>query len=126
MRLDKWLWCARFYKTRNQAINAVKTGKVSVNSERVKPARLIQTDDWICIRRSPYRHEIKVNGLAKTRLPASGAARLYEESRESIANRELLAARLNAGFPGTRGRPNRRDRRELIRFKSKLQNQNDA
>ena len=122
MRLDKWLWCARFYKTRGLAADAINSGKVSVNNIRAKRAKLIHTDDQISIHRTPYRFDITVLALATARRSAVLAALLYEESRESISTREKLAVQLKADmamFPRSKGRPTKRSRRELIRFKSK-------
>lgn len=122
MRLDKWLWCARFYKTRGLAADAINSGKVSVNNKRAKRAKLIHAGDQISIRRTPYRFDITVLALASARSSAVLAALLYEESRESISTREKLAVQLKADmamFPRVKGRPTKRNRRELIRFKSK-------
>lgn len=122
MRLDKWLWCARFYKTRGLAADAINSGKVSVNNIRAKRAKLIHAGDQISIRRTPYCFDITVLALASARRSAVLAALLYEESRESISTREKLAMQLKADmamFPGSKGRPTKRNRRELIRFKSK-------
>ena len=122
MRLDKWLWCARFYKTRGLAADAINSGKVSVDNIRTKRAKLIHAGDQISIRRTPYRFDITVLALASARRSAVLAALLYEESRESISTREKLAVQLKADmaiFPRSKGRPTKRSRRELIRFKSK-------
>ena len=122
MRLDKWLWCARFYKTRGLAADAINSGKVSVNNIRAKRAKLIHAGDQISIHRTPYRFDIIVLALATARRSAVLAVLLYEESRESISTREKLAVQLKADmamFPRSKGRPTKRSRRELIRFKSK-------
>ena len=122
MRLDKWLWCTRFYKTRGLAADAIKGGKVSVNSARAKPAKLIYKGDEISIRRGPYRFDITVSALATTRRSAVEAALLYTENQESIKARGKITAQLRADmamFPTTKGRPTKRARRELIRFKLK-------
>ncbi len=120
-RLDKWLWCARFYKTRNIAANALKTGKVTANGERAKPSKAVKPGDSLDIRKGPYHYVITVLELAKSRKSAAGAALLYEESPESISKRESLATQLKAEailMPTTKGRPSKKDRRSIIKFKS--------
>ncbi|MGH8120671.1 MAG: RNA-binding S4 domain-containing protein, partial [Gammaproteobacteria bacterium] len=94
MRLDKWLWCARFYKTRTLAAAATKNGRVLVNAARVKPSKLIHPGSWIRISRAPYLFDITVVALAGNRKSAAAAALLYSESRESIALREQVSSRL--------------------------------
>ena len=121
IRLDKWLWCARFYKTRNIAANALKTGKVTANGERAKPSKTVKPGDSLDIRKGPYHYVITVLELAKSRKSAAGAALLYEESPESISKRESLAIQLKAEaalMPTTKGRPSKKDRRSIIKFKS--------
>jgi ribosome-associated heat shock protein Hsp15 len=121
IRLDKWLWCARFYKTRNIAANALKTGKVTANGERAKPSKTVKPGDSLDIRKGPYHYVITVLELAKSRKSAAGAALLYEESPESISKRESLATQLKAEaalMPTTKGRPSKKDRRSIIKFKS--------
>ena len=120
MRLDKWLWCARFYKTRGLASDAIKTGKVKINGERIKPARNIKIGEVVAIRRGPYNFEITILSLSKTRLSADKAAQLYQEHEQSITNREMTAQQLNASnamFPPSKGRPTKRERRDLNKFK---------
>ena len=121
VRLDKWLWCARFYKTRNIAANALKTSKVTANGERAKPSKTVKPGDSLDIRKGPYHYVITVLELAKSRKSAAGAALLYEESPESISIRESLATQLKAEaalMPTTKGRPSKKDRRSIIKFKS--------
>ena len=121
MRLDKWLWCSRFYKTRTLAANAIKGGKVHVNDERAKPAKLIHIGDKVNIRLGSFRFDITILALVTTRKSATLAALLYKESKESIAEREKLAIQMKvdaAIFSGLKGRPTKRSRRELIRFKA--------
>lgn len=120
IRLDKWLWCARLYKTRALAAHAIKTGKVEVKGARVKPAHAVAPGDRLRIRRGPFVHEVTIAAVAGTRRSATGAAALYTESAESIKACERIAARLEAGrarYPRPRGRPGKRDRRQLVRFK---------
>ena len=121
VRIDKWLWAARFFKTRSLAADAVGAGKVEVNDERVKPAKLIQLGDTITVRLGPYLHVVRVRGLSERRGPASVAATLYEETAESVAARAKLTEQLRmapAAFVYTdKGRPTKRDRREIDRFR---------
>jgi ribosome-associated heat shock protein Hsp15 len=119
-RIDKWLWAARFYKTRSLAAEAVAGGKVQVNGERVKRARPLQVGDEIRIRQGPYEHQVVVRQLSTQRGPAARAVELYEETAESRAGREAMALQLkslHAAFVPDRGRPTKKDRREMIKFK---------
>src|SRR3712207_5149340 len=90
VRIDKWLWAARFFKTRSQATEAVDGGKVDVNGARVKPAKDVKIGDELRIRLGPYEHHVVVRGLSDKRGPASTAQTLFEETPESIAAREKL------------------------------------
>jgi ribosome-associated heat shock protein Hsp15 len=122
IRVDKWLWAARFYKTRALASEAIAGGKVQVNGERVKRARPLQVGDEIRIRQGPYEHQIVVRALSGRRGPAAEAARLYEEKPESRAAREQLAVQLktlHSMFVPERGRPTKKDRREINRLKGR-------
>jgi ribosome-associated heat shock protein Hsp15 len=119
-RIDKWLWAARFYKTRSLAAEAVAGGKVQVNGERVKRARPLQVGDEIRIRQGPYEHHVVVRQLSTQRGPAARALELYQETAESRAARDAMALQLkslHAAFVPERGRPTKKDRREMIRFK---------
>lgn len=120
MRLDKWLWCARFFKSRSIASDAIKAGKIRVNDERPKPSKTISVQDRLSIRKEAFRYDITVLQLPKSRLSASGAAELYIESEESRLAREQLNLQMKseaALFPRTHGRPTKRDRRDLMKFK---------
>ena len=120
-RLDKWLWAARFYKTRHLAAEAINGGHIHVNGTRVKPSRLLQLGDEIKITKTPFTYDIMVMGLSVRRGPAKEAQLLYQESQASIDKREELAAqrKLNAAqFPHAERRPDKRDRRRIIRFKN--------
>jgi len=121
VRIDKWLWAARFFKTRSLAADAVSAGKVEVNGERVKPAKLLQPGDQVTIRLGPYQHVVEVRALSERRGPATVAATLYEETAESLAARAKLAEQLRmapAAFVyEEKGRPTKRDRREIDRFR---------
>lgn len=118
MRIDKWLWAARFFKTRALAVTAIETGKVSVNGERVKPAKTILVGNRLQIRLGQYLFEINVLGLSNLRGPAVEAQKLYTETADSQLKRETLAAELRA-LPKPseqKGRPTKRDRRDIERL----------
>jgi ribosome-associated heat shock protein Hsp15 len=120
VRLDKWLWAARFYKTRSLAAEAVEKGKVEVNGERAKRAKLLQAGDSLMIRLGPYQHIVTVRGVSEKRGPASVAAKLYEESAEGRKAREAMQVQVKAAqsVPGfERGRPSKKDRREIERLR---------
>jgi len=116
VRIDKWLWAARFFKTRSAATDAVNGGHVHVDGERVKPARDVKVGDRLEIRRDQARFTVVVTGLADKRGSATAAAELYEETPESVAqrvkNREQrrLAKPIGADLSE---RPTKRDRRRL-------------
>lgn len=121
-RLDKWLWASRFYKTRSLAVEAINGGKIHLNGNRVKPSRTIKPNDELEISKPPYKHKITVLGLNKNRRPAVEAQQLYIESKESIAEREILHQQIKSqplGFRHEKGRPNKRDRRHIIKFTRK-------
>jgi ribosome-associated heat shock protein Hsp15 len=122
VRIDKWLWAARFFKTRSLAAEAIAGGKVQVNGERVKRAKPLQLGDEVRIRLGPYEHQVVVRELSDRRGPAPQAAALYEEKESSRAAREALAFQLksvHAIFAPERGRPTKKDRREINRLKGK-------
>jgi len=118
-RIDKWLWAARFFKTRAIAVDAVESGKVLVNDTRVKPAKAIAMGDILSIRLGPYLFEEEVLALSDKRGPAVQAQTLYRETEEGRVKREALAAEIKAQ-PNPfelKGRPTKRDRRDIERFK---------
>lgn len=118
IRLDKWLWAARFFKTRSLASDAIKGGKVHVNGQRVKPGKEIDVGARLTITREQARWEVVVKGLNKQRRPAGEAVLLYEETPESIAARALEAERgREEQNSGSHGRPSKKDRRAIHRFK---------
>jgi ribosome-associated heat shock protein Hsp15 len=120
IRLDKWLWAARFFKTRSLAADAVETGKVEVNGERAKRAKQLQVGDSLRIRLGPYHHIITVRALSERRGSASVAATLYEESAEGQRAREAMHVQVKAAqsVPGyDRGRPTKKDRRDIERLR---------
>lgn len=127
MRLDKWLWCARFYKTRAQAAAAIKGNKIRVNDLAVKASKIVRVDDVVQIRKTPYQYTVTILTLPKSRLSASLAAHLYKEDKDSIEAREELTRQIKAdtaSFPRTVGRPTKRNRREIIRF-TRINQDND-
>ncbi len=121
VRIDKWLWAARFFKTRSLAAEAIAGGKVTVGGARVKAAKTIGAGDEVRVRLGPFEHAVIVRGLSERRGPASVAVTLYEETAESAAARAKLAEQLRmapAAFVyEDKGRPTKRDRRELDRFR---------
>ncbi|HEX4934457.1 MAG TPA: S4 domain-containing protein [Gemmatimonadaceae bacterium] len=122
VRLDKWLWAARFFKTRALAADAVDGGRIEVNDERAKRARVVQVGDRIRIRRPPFEHVVEVTGVSDQRGPAAVAAGLYRESDESQRAREALAGQLRAmGPPAFRdkGRPSKKERRDIERWRTR-------
>lgn len=120
VRLDKWLWASRFFKTRALASEAVDGGKVHVNGERVKASRAVRPGDRLEIRRGAEVVDVRVLVLSEHRGPAAAAQTLYEESEESRARREAMAEQrrlVAAGVPRPSGRPDKRSRRRIIRFR---------
>lgn len=116
VRIDKWLWAARFFKTRSLATDAVDTGKVRLDGERIKPARTVKLDDKLSIDNGAETWEVRVLGISDVRGGAPIARTLYEETEESVSKRENDAqARKLYREPGTtiKGRPTKRDRRAI-------------
>ena len=119
MRLDKWLWAARFFKTRTLATQAIEHGRVKLNGNRVKPSREIKPCDRLEIHAGEALWTLTVNALSMQRGPAPVARLLYEEDTASVAARQQQAeAHKQAVSPaaGIKGRPTKRDRRKIIRF----------
>ena len=116
MRLDKWLWAARFYKTRSLAQQAVVAGRVQLNGDRTKPAHEVKAGDMVIVRVADWQWEVQVKALAERRGPAPEARQLYEETAASRAERERRSdlRRWGAEPAATlKGRPTKRDRRRL-------------
>jgi ribosome-associated heat shock protein Hsp15 len=114
MRLDKWLWAARFFKTRSLAQQAVAGGRVQLNGDRTKPAHEVKPNDRVVVRVGDWRWEVKVRALSERRGPAEEARKLYEETEASRAERERRGdlRRWGAEPAATlKGRPTKRDRR---------------
>ncbi len=120
VRVDKWLWAARFYKTRALSAEAVEGGKVQVNGARVKPARPLKAGDALVVRNGAFAWEVEVVGLSDRRGPAPEAAKLYCESDASRKAREDAAAQIKADRQSApvyaKGRPTKRARRQIIKF----------
>jgi len=122
MRIDKWLWAARFFKTRSAAQQAVEGGRVKVGGERVKPAKALQVGDELSIRIGAYEWLVRVAKLADKRGPAAVARTLYAEDAASRERRtEQMALKRLAGEPAAdrEGRPTKRERRQLERWRDR-------
>jgi len=119
VRLDRWLWAARFFKTRALATQAVEGGKVHLNGQRTKSSKRLRPGDRLEIRKGPYRFVILVKDLSDRRGPASEAVALFEELPESQEARRVLADQRRAPPPTytDKGRPTKRDRRALDRIR---------
>ena len=120
MRVDKWLWAARFFKTRSAATDAVDGGHVEVNGERAKPAKALKLGDELRIRLHQNTFVVRVRGFAERRGPAAEAQTLDEETAESRTERERLAEQRRLAPPMAfeeGGRPTKKDRRDLSRVK---------
>lgn len=119
MRLDKWLWAARFFKTRAQAVRALESGKVKHNGESCRPAHTVRVGDRYAIVRENFVWNIDVAALSDQRGPAAIASRLYSEAEASVAARAALVAQRKlamANGPQLKGRPTKRQRRKIEDF----------
>ena len=119
VRLDRWLWAARWFKTRALAAQAIAGGKIRVNGERPKRARLISVGDEVRVRKGPFEFHLEVRDLSETRGPANVAQALYQETAASQVARAMLALQLKAQPQITytgKGRPTKRDRRAIERL----------
>ncbi len=119
IRIDKWLWAARFFKTRSLASKAVTGGKVHLNGQRVKAAKAVSVNDTIIIRKGQLEFEITVLGLSGKRGPATVAQTLYEESSDSIKKREQERQERSLFYAGQTmpaKRPGKKDRRKIRAF----------
>jgi ribosome-associated heat shock protein Hsp15 len=122
IRLDKWLWTARFFKTRKLAADAISGGKVHVNNQRAKPGKDIKPGAFLSISKDGLRWDITIIALSKQRRPASEAVLLYEETAESQAKRQQLMIQQREqrelfDFSGQDHKPNKKERRLIHRFK---------
>jgi ribosome-associated heat shock protein Hsp15 len=116
MRLDKWLWAARFFKTRSLAQQAIESGRVKLNDERIKPSHGLKLEDSVAVRVGELEWQVRVKGLSEKRRPAQQARKLYEETEASRAERERrIDLRRYSREPAAemKGRPTKRDRRRL-------------
>ena len=119
IRLDKWLWAARFFKTRTLAVGAIAAGHVSVNEERAKAAKALRVGDIVVIRKPPFEHAVVVKGLSEQRGSATVASALFEETAESRARRATLATEMksmHALTPRFKGRPTKKTRRDYEKW----------
>ena len=117
VRLDKWLWAARFFKTRSLAVEAIEGGRVSLNGERAKPAKSVKVGDAVAIRKPPFEFAVVVKALSDQRGSAAIAAGLYDETAQSREKRTLLAAEMKAApQPRFKGRPTKKTRRDYERW----------
>ena len=120
VRLDKWLWAARIYKTRALAREMIEGGKVHYNGQRSKPGKVVELNATLMLRQGNDERTIVVKGITEQRRPASEAVALYEETAESIEKREKVARarKMNAlTMPHPDRRPDKKERRDLMRFK---------
>lgn len=124
VRVDKWLWAARFFKTRSLAAEAIGKNRIRVNGQKIKPSRCLMPGDTVQIEKPPYEFDITVRALNDQRRPAVEARQLYEETAASIEKRESVQIRLRAdriarlGLAGD-GRPSKKQRRQIIRFQNR-------
>jgi ribosome-associated heat shock protein Hsp15 len=115
LRIDKWLWCARFFKSRSLAQEAVDGGHIQVNGERVKASRQVRAGDMLRITRERERYEVEVTGIPVRRGPATEARQHYRETPESEAARAHARELDRLSAPVSSGRPDKRERRDLLR-----------
>lgn len=121
VRLDKWLWAARFYKTRAAAREMIEGGKVHYNGQRSKPSKLVEVDAELVLRQSNDQRTVVIEGVSDKRGPAAIAQQLYRETAESIEKREKVAQarKMNAlSMPHPDRRPDKKERRDLMKFKN--------
>ncbi|TNG91586.1 ribosome-associated heat shock protein Hsp15 [Pasteurellaceae bacterium USgator11] len=120
VRLDKWLWAARFYKTRSIAREMIDGGKVHYNGQRSKPSKIVEIGAMLKLRQGSDEKEVEILSISDKRNGAAQAQLLYQETTASISKREQIAAARKANalsMPNPERRPNKKERRDLIRFK---------
>jgi ribosome-associated heat shock protein Hsp15 len=120
VRLDRWLWAARFYKTRSVAAAAIDGGKVQLNGSRVKRSQLVRHGDRLRVRKPPFEFTIEICALSEHRGSAAAAQALYEETADSVARRNTLRDQLRVQHLVTyegKGRPTKKDRRRIDRLR---------
>jgi ribosome-associated heat shock protein Hsp15 len=123
VRIDKWLWAARFFKTRSLARDAIKGGKVQIDGHRVKPGRTLAVGDQLSIRRGEEQFQVTVTDLNDRRLSATLAQGKYVEDPASVVRREAAAAQRKLDQQAqaeSQGRPDKRQRRQIVRFTKRL------
>ncbi len=121
-RLDKWLWAARFFKTRPLAVEAINGGKVHVDGQRTKPGRSVRPGTRLSIHKGQFEWQIEIKAVSKQRRPASEAVLLFEEDEQSRLKRQEIVQERRAAGPAARtegGRPTKRDRRRLSELTGK-------
>jgi ribosome-associated heat shock protein Hsp15 len=117
LRIDKWLWAARFFKTRSLAVEAIDAGHVTVNGERTKPAKMLKVGDAVVVRRPPFEHAVVVKVLSDRRESGTIAATLYEETPASRERRAMLATEMKSlPQPRFKGRPTKKTRRDYEKW----------
>ena len=121
LRIDKWLWAARFYKTRSLATEEIDKGRVRINDAEVKPAKEVKVGDTVALRQGPTTRTLVVRGISDKRGGAPQAQLLYDETEASVALREQLTEqrRLEPANSLEHGRPTKRDRRDIDKVKNK-------
>lgn len=122
IRLDKWLWAARFFKTRHLAVEAINGGKIQINGQRSKPGKTVQVGTRLAIHKGSLQWDLMVRAISRQRRPASEAVLLYEESEGSRLRRQALVRERRESGAATQGpivKPNKRDRRMIHRFTRK-------
>jgi len=120
VRLDKWLWAARFYKTRALAREMIEGGKVHYNGQRSKPSKIVELNATLTLRQGNDERTVLIKAITEQRRPAAEAVEMYEETAESVAKREkmALARKMNAlTMPHPDRRPDKKERRDLMKFK---------
>jgi ribosome-associated heat shock protein Hsp15 len=120
VRLDRWLWAARFFKTRQVSISALKSGRVELNGRKAKPAKMVRVGDILNIRKEQMRFEVTVAELREKRVGADLAINMYTESAQSIETRERLQEQIREQRKAIRfdgGRPSKKDRRDIDRLR---------
>ncbi|MFK5985880.1 MAG: S4 domain-containing protein [Pseudomonadota bacterium] len=120
IRLDKWLWAARFYKTRALATEAIKGGKVHLNDARIKPSHIARIGEQVRVRKEQQEQTIIIDALSEKRGSATIAQTLYTETSQSIKDRETMSDKrraLYSAHPSPQKRPNKKQRRNIIKFK---------
>lgn len=126
LRIDKWLWAARFYKTRSLAVDEINKGRVRINDQEAKPSREVKAGDTVAMRQGPVIRTVVVRGISSQRAAAPVAQQLYEETEESLALKaQAVAHRQLSSEPASsleHGRPTKRDRRSLDKAQSKAWN----